>query len=131
MPPAVVARETIRVGTPVVIDGSAPASGYSAVFEDDGATGYFYGLDRSHNGNPILDALHVYNVDSVVIRSGHQKSRLYGRVTRKRPSCLSTATPTRFSISRLGEAIAARAFRRPTGNGPRSLMSGPMRPWNS
>ena len=39
-----------------------PASG---VFEDDGATGYFYAYDRSKNESPILDALHIYNVRNV------------------------------------------------------------------
>jgi hypothetical protein len=36
----VVAREPITVGMPVVIQGEAPASAYSVVFEDDGDTGY-------------------------------------------------------------------------------------------
>lgn len=35
------------------------------MFEDDGETGYFYGLDTRLGDEPILDALHVYNVDGV------------------------------------------------------------------
>jgi len=65
MPSVVVAREKIRVGTPVVVEGPAPASSYGAVFEDDGLTAYFYGLDGNQPGNRIVDALHIYNVDSV------------------------------------------------------------------
>ena len=42
-----VAQQTIAVGQPVLIDGSASNTHYGAVFEDDGTTGYFYGLDFS------------------------------------------------------------------------------------
>ena len=35
------------------------------MFEDDGETGYFYGLDPSRGEQPILDALLVYNVEAV------------------------------------------------------------------
>ena len=35
-------------------------------FEDDGDTGYFYDLDTCAESNQILDALHIYNVVSVV-----------------------------------------------------------------
>ncbi len=35
------------------------------MFEDDGDTGYFYALDSSDGGNPIRDALHVYNAAGV------------------------------------------------------------------
>jgi hypothetical protein len=65
MPAVVVTREALSPGTPVVIDGLAPDSSYAVVFEDDGDTGYFYGLDRSRGGNQIVDTLHIYNVASV------------------------------------------------------------------
>ena len=39
------------------------------VFEDDGETGYFYGLDLSRSADiPIVDALHLYNVSTVADR---------------------------------------------------------------
>jgi hypothetical protein len=38
------------------------------VFEDDGDTGYFYGLDLARPDNPIVDALHLYNVSAVADR---------------------------------------------------------------
>ena len=41
------------------------AARQSAVFEDDGETGYFYAVDRSVREQPIQDALHIYNVASV------------------------------------------------------------------
>ena len=66
MPAMVVTREVLSPGTPVVIDSVAPGSSFAVVFEDDGDTGYFYGLDRSRDETPIVDALHIYNVASVV-----------------------------------------------------------------
>ena len=41
-------------------------SAFSAVFEDDGDTGYFYAYDRNNSQTPILDAVHIYNVANVV-----------------------------------------------------------------
>ena len=61
----VVARKTMTAGVPLVVDGPAPGSAYGVVFEDDGSTGYFYALDPSRGDNPIVDALHIYNVASV------------------------------------------------------------------
>lgn len=53
------------MGTPVAVEAPSPSTQYGVVFEDDGATGYFYGLDFHREGNPIADALHIYNVDAV------------------------------------------------------------------
>ena len=46
----------------------SPTSQFSAVFEDDGETGYFYAWDRAREEGSILDAVHVYNVRSVIDR---------------------------------------------------------------
>jgi hypothetical protein len=46
----------------------SPTSQFSAVFEDDGDTGYFYACDRAREEGLILDAVHVYNVRNVVDR---------------------------------------------------------------
>jgi hypothetical protein len=43
----------------------SPTGQFTAVFEDDGDTGYFYAHDRA-NGARVLDAVHIYNVSSVV-----------------------------------------------------------------
>ncbi|MBO6606690.1 DUF2251 domain-containing protein [Psychroserpens sp.] len=40
-------------------------SDYMLVFEDNGETGYLYVLAIDHAENPIVDAMHVYNVDSI------------------------------------------------------------------
>ena len=61
------AEETIQVGHETVVPSKSPITQYGVVFEDDGETGYFYGLDTTRNEhNQILDALHIYNVRSVI-----------------------------------------------------------------
>ena len=66
MPLTIVAKETLRVGQPLVVDADSTEGRYVAVFEDDGETGYFYAIDADiEDANPIQDALHVYDVASV------------------------------------------------------------------
>ena len=61
MPLNIVARETLHVGQPVVVDADSPAGRYAAVFEDDGETGLFYAIDTDvEDANPVQDALLVY-----------------------------------------------------------------------
>jgi hypothetical protein len=59
------AKQSIRIGKPGHVEGRAPEGQFSAVFEDDGDTGYFYALDYAAGEQPIVDALHVYNVANV------------------------------------------------------------------
>lgn len=61
----VVAEREFLVGTPMVLEGSAPNGPFVAVFEDDGDTGYFYALDINVEGNPLQDAVHIYNTANV------------------------------------------------------------------
>jgi hypothetical protein len=69
MPPqlvgSAVTRDTVRVGEATVIPSDSSIGRYRAVFEDDGTTGYFYALDTARPDNPIVDALHVYDVERV------------------------------------------------------------------
>ena len=61
MPLSVVARETLRVGRPLVVDADSPGGRFATVFEDDGQTGVFYAIDTDvEEGNPVQDALLVY-----------------------------------------------------------------------
>jgi hypothetical protein len=69
MPIEIVAEQTINVGQPCVVDGRSKQSQLAVVFEDDGDTGYLYGLDFSREGNPIVDALQIYNVAEVIDRN--------------------------------------------------------------
>ncbi|WP_238871902.1 DUF2251 domain-containing protein [Halopseudomonas maritima] len=59
------AETQFSVGTETVLESRSPVNSFAVVFEDDGSTGYFYGLDVNQEGNPILDALHIYNVDNI------------------------------------------------------------------
>jgi hypothetical protein len=68
MPAQLAAEQSITVGQPVVVEGPAPNTPYGAVFEDDGETGYFYGLDFSRKDQPIVDARHIYNSKQVTDR---------------------------------------------------------------
>ena len=64
----VTAEEEILVGREVVIEGPAPDSPFTVLFEDDGTTGYFYAWDLEAEGNKIQDAVHIYNVNDVTGR---------------------------------------------------------------
>ncbi|ECE6343567.1 DUF2251 domain-containing protein, partial [Salmonella enterica subsp. enterica] len=61
----VTVQAQLIVGETQAIESLAPEGSYAAVFEDDGQTGYFYALDESADGNPIKDALHIYNAEDV------------------------------------------------------------------
>ncbi|MDO5624815.1 MAG: DUF2251 domain-containing protein [Pseudomonadota bacterium] len=61
----VTAKQNIRIGNSKHVEGKAPEGNYSAVFEDDGNTGYFYALDYSRENQPIQNALHIYDVASI------------------------------------------------------------------
>ncbi len=66
--PSIGLEEEIQVGDEVVLSSGSSSSNYGVVFEDDGKVGYLYAIKfRGENYN-ILDAMHVYNVSSVVDR---------------------------------------------------------------
>jgi len=69
-------EQTIKVGVPGVIQAPSPHANYGVVFEDDGATGYFYALDFAKDQNPIVDALHIYNAGEIVDRDRQSQVRL-------------------------------------------------------
>ena len=64
----VVARTEILPGREMMLQGAAPGGSLSAMFEDDGESGYFYALDSRKAGNPIEDAVLIYVVGSLVDR---------------------------------------------------------------
>ncbi|SQI43320.1 Uncharacterized protein conserved in bacteria [Leminorella richardii] len=61
----VTAQDELIVGSEIAVESNAPEGDLAAVFEDDGDTGYFYALDYSVEGNPIQDAVHIYNAEDV------------------------------------------------------------------
>jgi hypothetical protein len=53
------------VGQPTTVQAPAPTGHFSAVFTDDGETGYFFALDMTAADNKVQDGLHVYDVAAV------------------------------------------------------------------
>lgn len=60
--------QTFLPGDSTWIACDAPIGRFSAVFEDDGETAYFYAVERVGGDPRILDAVHVYNVRRVTDR---------------------------------------------------------------
>ena len=65
--------QTLHLGMPTVVEAFADRSPYGALFEDDGKTAYFYGLDTRLGDQPVLDAVYVYDVSALL---GHPTSEL-------------------------------------------------------
>lgn len=61
-------EEEIQIGNEVVLSNKSTASKYGVVFEDDGTVGYLYAIELRGENYDILDAMHIYNVASVVDR---------------------------------------------------------------
>jgi len=56
----------LHVGRKEMFQADSPAGRFSVFFEDDGETGHFYALDQQRGPeNPIVDAVHIYNVGNV------------------------------------------------------------------
>ena len=60
-----------NVGDETFLD-SITENGNAVVFEDDGTTGYFYAVNSTDNS--IMDALHVYDVSSIIDK--HKSSKV-------------------------------------------------------
>ena len=65
MTSSVYLSKMITIGKQVALECPSPKTRFAVVFEDDEDTGYFYGLNLSNEEQPILDALHIYNVQNV------------------------------------------------------------------
>lgn len=52
----------VRIGEPIVVEAVPDGNRYGVVFEDDGETGYVYGLDQTRPEMPIVDAMLIYGV---------------------------------------------------------------------
>lgn len=89
----VVAEQEIQIGEAAVIEGASPTPPFVVIFEDDGETGYFYALDMSHEDNPIVDALHIYNAASVTDRHLPAKVELVWSLDDKKAALLINEHP--------------------------------------
>ena len=70
------AEETFLVGNDAYVSSKSPTTIYGVFFEDDGDTGYFYGMDLSLETDQILDACHIYNVAYVVDKENPSVARI-------------------------------------------------------
>ena len=66
--PNVALAESLEVGAECVFESDAENNLHGVVFEDDGATGYFYARDYSIPDQLFVDALHIYSADGVINR---------------------------------------------------------------
>ncbi len=59
-------EKEFKPGQNNVLESMSPEnSDYMLVFEDDSQTGYLYALVIDNPENPIVDAMHVYNVENL------------------------------------------------------------------
>ncbi len=49
---------------------------FVVMFEDDGETGYFYAMDLTQTEQPVVDSLHIYNVDAIEARHETRKLQI-------------------------------------------------------
>jgi hypothetical protein len=68
-------RQQFRPGTATCIASDSLSSPFSAVFEDDGATAYFYAYDRGSDPG-VLDALHIYTLPVIVNPDGKWQAEI-------------------------------------------------------
>lgn len=66
--PSIGLEETIQVGNEVVLSSDSSNTDYGVVFDDDGTVGYLYAIEFRGEHYDIIDAMHIYNVSSVVDR---------------------------------------------------------------
>jgi len=59
-------QHTFQPRDELFVAEDSPCGQYSAVFEADGETGYFYAVDLTRADDTILDAVHIYTVTNVV-----------------------------------------------------------------
>ncbi len=66
--PSVDLEEEFQIGNEVVLSSNSSTADYGVVFEDDGTVGYLYALEFRGENYDVIDALHIYDVASVVDR---------------------------------------------------------------
>ena len=62
-----VTKKTLSIGQKTVVQSDSSIGRFRIVFEDDTDSGYMYALDTEIAGNPIVDTLHIYNVQSITV----------------------------------------------------------------
>ena len=80
-------------GKEVFLDSKSASGSFAVVFEDDGATGYFYALDTANENQMILDAMHIYNADNVTDRDRSSIARIIWSATGEQAALLINDYP--------------------------------------
>lgn len=62
-------KQVITIGKPITINCAAKTTQFSVMFEDDGETGYLYGLDHNQIENAVCDAVNIYDVADIIDRA--------------------------------------------------------------
>jgi hypothetical protein len=88
-----VTKEMLSVGVVTVLQSASPSGRFQAVFEDDGDTGYFYALDTERANNPIVDALHIYNVKSVADKDKPSQVHIIWSIDEKKVAIFVNSYP--------------------------------------
>jgi hypothetical protein len=83
----------INVGEPVVLEAPNPVGDRGVVFEDDGATGYFYALDFGLDESPIVDAVHIYSVECVTDRDRPSRVQILWSADQSKAALLINRVP--------------------------------------
>lgn len=118
MPIQITAEQEFLVGQPTVFEGLAPEGPYAAVFEDDEATGYFYALDTSNDGQPIQDALQIYNVENVTDREKPSVAKIGWSQDSKKVALLINGHPHAIFDFSSKQGFCRTGFPSPSPNGP-------------
>lgn len=64
------------VGSETWVSANSPSSPFAIVFESDDKTAYLYALDTQAHEQPIIDALHVYNICDITDTNMSSKVQL-------------------------------------------------------
>ncbi|MCO8161830.1 DUF2251 domain-containing protein [Pseudomonas sp. 21LCFQ010] len=110
-------ESTLQVGTPLVLEAPAQEGPYVVVFEDDEDTGYFYALDTSADGNPIQDALHIYNVSNVSDRNQPSAVKIGWSTDHRKAVLLINDYPHAIFDFDSKQGYCRSGFPEPAGNG--------------
>lgn len=71
-------EDKLSIGQETVVDSFPASIDKGVVFEDDGQTGYFYAIEKSDaTALMILDAVHVYDVASVVHKNVPSEIKIF------------------------------------------------------
>jgi hypothetical protein len=113
-------------GSDALLTSDSPSSPFSATFEDDGETAYFYACDRARPENPILDAVHIYNVSQLVGRGNQSTAEIIWS-----PDGLKAGFQLNGHLQALLDFSTCRAYCRTNFPPPSGAWAAPSRtPWH-